>query len=262
MLARGTYLQPSQSDLNSGKASCAADELTPTPTSSCDVPGSVMYLYNDPTVPLYNFSNFNVRSYSDYVPTKSDPWQFISPPDISGNNLITNYLIIYTSIDKPYYTYTITIPVGICVFGTSQLPNRPANIKMQIRNASLKTYYNESLIETYSSPTFDTSMSIIFDVSNSVPGAFNANYFVGNMQFSGIKLYTSPTFVYSFSVATSIVKTVSNDVNYTDNSYFGTAGLKYGPIVNMTANTNSKNGPINLSYSSGIGNAGSFITGV
>ena len=260
MLARGSYVQPNQSTLLSGNIGCSADQMIPTPTSASGVPGKVVYLYNDETVPLYNFSNFNVRPYSDYVPTDSTPWQFISLPDVSGNNSTTNYLIIYNSIDQDYYTYTLTIPVGIFVYGTSRLANRPGKLTMQINSASLSAYYNQNLYGTYSNPAFDTSMSLIFDVSNSIPGPFNASYFVGNMTFSGVRLYTSPSFVYSFGLAVNIGITVANDATYNTASYFGSTGLKYGPVVNMSANKNLKNGQINVLYASGTANAGSFIT--
>jgi hypothetical protein len=67
--------------------------------------------------------------------------------------------------------------------------------------------------------------------------------------------------VYSFSVAVNFGITVANDATYNTTSYFGSAGLKYGPILNMSANKNVKNGQINVLYASGTTNAGSFITG-
>ena len=267
MLARGSYVQPNQSTLLLGNIGCSDDKMTPTPTSASDVPGKVGYLYNDETVPLYNFASFNVRPYSDYVPTDSNPWQFISQPDVSFNNTttesITNYLIMYNSINEDFYTYKITIPVGIFVYGTSKIANLPGKITLRINSASLRSYYNQTIYGTYSSPVFDTSMNLVFDVSNSTPGQFNATYFAGNMTFSGVRLYATPGFVYSFAVVVNIGITVANDVNYNTASYFGTDGLKYGHVINMSANTNSKNGKINvLSYSSGTANLGSFITRV
>ena len=237
--------------------------MMPRPTSSSDVPGPIVYLYNDETVPLYNFSSFNIRNYSDNVDNDYTPWQFISPPDISGNNETTNYLILYNSINQTSYTYTITVPLGIYVYGTSKLANLPGKMTLQIKNASVSAYYNNKLYGTYSSPAFDTSMSLVFDVSNATPGSFNASYFAGNATFSGVQLYTSPSFVYSFSTNVVIDLTVANDPNYNTASYFGTAGLKYGPVINMSINTNSTNGQINVSYASGTMNVGgSFITGI
>lgn len=38
-----------------GETTCPNDDLIPTPTSSSDIPGPIIYLINDETVPLYNY---------------------------------------------------------------------------------------------------------------------------------------------------------------------------------------------------------------
>jgi len=243
MLARGSYVQPQQSVLERGNISCAEDNMIMTPTSSCDVPGPVMYLYNDETVPLYNFSSFNTRSYSDYAAPDVTPWQFVSIPNLSiqaGVQETSHYLMLYNSVSQPTYTYTVTVPVGISVSGTSYA-NSNARITASVSSATLRSYYNDNLYGTYSNPAFDSSMTHVFDVSNVRPGPFSANSFVGSMTFSGVQLYTSPTFVYSFTTQVGL------SVNWTGNGNIGIGSTGLRAIVNMT---------------SGTTNRGSFLTGV
>ena len=263
MLAKGTYVQPQQSILSSGNVVCPADEMIMTPTSASGVPGPVKYLYNDETVPLYNFASFNLRSYPDYVATDATPWQFVSQPDVSvmdGDEMLSHYLILYNSVAQPEYTYTITIPVGLSVSGTSKSANLKEELTLEVLSATLRSYYNKNLYGTYSNPTFDSTMSLVFDVESSKPGPFRANYFVGNMTFSGVRLYTSPTFVYSFM--TEINLSLSSTGNtYDSNIYFGQAGLAYRATVNMsTTNPTASDGPINVLHSSGTTNNGSLLT--
>ena len=260
MLARGSYVQPPQSALLSNNAVC---QPLPTPTTACDVPGPVTYLYEEPDVPLYNLTGFNVRSYPDYVPENKENWQFISPLDVSLNPAaaaITNYLVIYQSIDKPSYTYTLSTPITIFLSGTS-INTGPTRFTLQISSATLSVYYNQTEYKTYTSPTFDTSMSVVFDVSNSTTGPFSAKQFVGNMSFFGIQLYTSPTFVYSFSTKINMTLSLNTNV-YSSDFYFGTGGLKYGAIANSSTTSTTTTGPIHILSSSDKPNLGAFITGV
>jgi hypothetical protein len=195
LLSRGSYVQPNQQVLSRGAQDCPADDAIPTPTTASDVPGPVMYLYNDETVPLYNYSSFGLRAYPDYVPTNSDNWQLVSPPDVALNYDAppeTNYLVIYNTVDKPaFYTYKITIPIGILVSGTSTATSGP--ITATITNVRLTAYYNDSLYATYN---YDPDMVGGFSITGT--GVFSAKRFLGNAVFPNVRLYASPTFIYSF----------------------------------------------------------------
>lgn len=46
--------------LNNIDISCPNDALIETPTSSSDIPGPIIYLIDDESVPLYNYKNTNV----------------------------------------------------------------------------------------------------------------------------------------------------------------------------------------------------------
>ena len=49
--------------INNSNPQCPNDDLIPTPSSSSDIPGPIIQLVDDETVPLYNY-NKNVDAYS------------------------------------------------------------------------------------------------------------------------------------------------------------------------------------------------------
>jgi len=203
LLVRGAIKSPSQIILNGGVLDCSSDNYIPTPTSSCNVPGPMMYLQEDPNVPLYNYSNFNVRSYPDYIPTNTDYWNFVSLPDAAiytkqqqQTSTPAYYLIIHNAINEPQYIYNLRVPVGIAFSGDASTNdvNKPAQVKMT--SATLNVYYNQNLarqlIITDSLPSFA--------VTPTSRGKFSASELWGTLYFTGLQLYTAPTYVYSFSL--------------------------------------------------------------
>ena len=226
LLVKGNYQSPSQQTLNQQNADCAADQLIPTPTSSCDVPGPVQYLYDDESVPLYNFSVFNTRTYPDYVPTNNDPWQFVV---LSNTTIYTNqsqnvyYLIINKLINQPQYTYSITTPIGLILSGSVppfyvRPPDFSGNVVIRLQSASLGIYYNNSLVKTVSASTVaNYSMTVnIPPNTGTTAKSFSATQFVGNLFFNRFQLFTSPTYVYTFvlSVIVTITPSDTGLINY------------------------------------------------
>jgi hypothetical protein len=210
LLARGGIPSPPQSNMSYSLTDCLVDKTLPTPTSSCDVPGPVMYLYADESVPLYNFSDFNTRTYPEFVPTNSDPWQFISIPDVLVyDNRTSNiyYLIINNNIDNPSYSYNITTPIGISISG--KVPNNytppsdfSGNLEIVLTDASLVIYYSENVVKTIApvNLTSDYGMRLSIPYNDPSGGDFNAIRFIGNLHFNNIQLYTAPTYVYKFAL--------------------------------------------------------------
>lgn len=193
--------------MESNKVTCPADDLVLSPTTSSDVPGPVIYLYEDKSVPLYNYSDFNARSYSDYVATNLNPWQFVVLSDILVvNNGTSNvyYLIINSAIDQPYYTYNITMPVGLSIAGIAP-PNFSGNISAQINSISLSVYYNDGLVNRYDLSNSDLSGFSNMVTINSSGSPFSATQFIGNLGFNNIKLYTVSTYVYTFVLTANVV---------------------------------------------------------
>ena len=259
LLVKGGIPSPSQRVIDSRNVNCAADELIPTPTSSCDVPGPVQYLYNDESIPLYNFSVFNTRTYPDYVPTNVDPWQFVV---LSNTVIYTNqrqnvyYLIINKLINRPQYTYSIKTPIGLIVSGSVppsyvRPPDFSGNLVINLQSASLAVYYNNALVKTVpASSVANYNMTVNVPLN---PGptskSFSATQFVGNLNFNNLQLYTSPTYVYTF--------VLSVNVNITPSS---TGLINYiGASANITSDANVSQGCVVVSHTGSV-NSGASIS--
>lgn len=232
LLMRGGLQTPSQLSLsNRGNSDCDSDQTLPTPTTSCGVPGPVIYLQYDAAVPLYNFSNFNVRSYPDYVPDTASPLQFVAKPDVIMDTdtalLIPTplyYLIIHSGVDQLQRTFNLTAPIGLSFSGVIPPDKISAylnsTISIKVTSAILNVYCNSILVNTH-----DKLSSGLPDISfKLVNPIFNARQFFGTLQFNGFSLYTSNNNAYSFSISINTDITSSNAnatefINYTSFSW-------------------------------------------
>lgn len=205
-LARRRYPPSSQTNCNP----------MPMPTSASNVPGPVTYLYSDETVPLYNYSDFNARTYPDYVPTNLDPWQFVTLDNVliydnGARNVY--YLIIRNSINQPQSNYKIITPIGLSVAGAVPSSSTSAiNAFIQLKTVSLSVYYNDNLVKAFNASTianFDISLNLPSNTSSSVAAPFSTTNFIGNLVFENVLLYTSPTYVYTFALTVDFTLTTT-----------------------------------------------------
>ena len=258
LLVKGGIPSPSQKMMNNQDANCAADKLIPTPTSSCDVPGPVQYLYDDKTVPLYKFSVFNTRTYPNYVPTNMDPWQFVV---LSNTVIYTNqrqnvyYLIINKLINRPQYTYSIKTPIGLIVSGSVppsyvRPPDFSGNFVINLQSASLAVYYNNALVKTVpASSVANYNMTVNVPLNpGSTSKSFSATQFVGNLNFNNLQLYTSPTYVYTFVLRVNVSITPSSTglINY------------IGTSANITSDANVSQGCVVVSHTGSVNSGASL----
>jgi len=248
LLARGSLQTPSQASIQSGSVNCTADRTRPTPTSSSGVPGPIMYLYEDDSVPLYNYSGFNTRTYPEAVPTDNVMWKIVGLSDVALTNKTQGnlfYLIISNYVELPKYVFDISVPVGISISGTRNPGVFAANITASIQSMTTTIYYNNSIVTTIQNPEIgnDTGLNIVFDVSNSSPGQFNVTQYLGTLSSSEIQLFTSPIYVYSFLASFSFGLYSDSmaypNINDLVQEYFGSSGLSVKIIANMSPNTNS-----------------------
>jgi len=198
MLVNGRLQSPSQKVLNSRVVDCPADNFIPTPTSSCNVPGKVQYLYEDPSVPLYNYSDYNTRVYPDYIPNDLSQWQFVVLANVLGytnQDATIYYLIINNAIDQPFYTYSVVVPIGISIAGNNS--DLSGNLTGSIINATLSVYFNNNLVKSITQSNL-TNYNVAINIPKTPSNPFSVNQFVGVLNFNNIKLYTAPTYVYTF----------------------------------------------------------------
>ena len=88
--------------------SCPADELIPTSTTRCDVPGPPEYLYYDPTVPLYQYAT-QERAFAT-EPAPPYVWRPITQNVVETVTASTYDMYID---DATRTSYTVSCPVGV-----------------------------------------------------------------------------------------------------------------------------------------------------
>lgn len=256
LLVRGAIPSPKPNN-NNTDIDCSADKLIPRPTTSSGVPGPITYLYEDDTVPLYNYSDFNTRSYPDYVPNNLDPWQFIVLRNVlsyNNNDATAYYLIINSYIDNSQYNYTVTTPIGITVGGV--IPARSVfsgNIFISLQQVSLKVYYNGGLAGTFQAASVANFNMTIRIPSNPTDTSvsFSATQFIGNVTFPNMILLTESNYVYTIDVNAGVNISPDNTGLFTSK----------GTITNITSNQNMVQGCTMVSHT-GIMNPGASIVSV
>jgi hypothetical protein len=210
----------------------------PIPTSSSGVPGPIMNLHLDDTVPLVYY-NKNVDAYGIINPSNNDPWTTVTKNDIffsdRVNNLFMN-LLINNSINNYAYTFTIKTPISVYfkatlnydVSGSVYLPNN----SISIQDILAVTFFNGKSITYQKTPEFsiEYNQPILFDIS------FNKTYVNSVTYNNGVAInnsYYNDTIVGRFYLGTL---TVSNLYLLTAGSYIYDINLNFS----MTAEMNSQ----------------------
>jgi hypothetical protein len=193
--------------------SCPSDNLILTPLSSCNVPpdGRTYYLYDDETVPLYNYVNpILTRSYGIINPPEStEPFTVIPIYNVVCKNYISTpfmSLLFLNAVDSNEYYADITVPLAIKISGNLINGNymNLSNLSVNISDVSLNIYYNSEYVPQKNSfqYVFDNSM-ILFDLSiNAIEtgNAFSNTTYIGNLNINNVFLYYSPGYVYSMEL--------------------------------------------------------------
>jgi hypothetical protein len=244
---------------------CPNDELIPTPTSSCGVPGPIMYLIDDESVPLYNYATRDqVFNLVDAVNVPS-----FSITDLSNQILYySSTTPIYTTISSIYFrgiinkmkTINLNIPIGISLQGNvitgsineNSLPTS-ANV-IDIKNISfdVDVFYENIMIDTTptitmnnkllsSSQTFDLS----FSVTNLTSGnLFNSTNYIGNMNIQNLSVYVGSGSIFDIKlIIKSYNPSVSNLVNLNDLYFIGnytTIDTSNNCIINANSISNTR----------------------
>jgi hypothetical protein len=184
---------------------CSEDNLIPTPTSSCDVPGPIINLYLDPSVPLYNYVS-NVDAYGIINPPIKTGWTINAVNDVQcPNNMDTNIttLCIRNELDQTSYTYTIQTPIAIYINGTT---TGSTSSKVTLASITPIIYFSGSQVQNInplcklngqliSNTIVDVSLNHT-SLNNATPYAYSAIVYIGTLTISNITLQTEPGYVY------------------------------------------------------------------
>ena len=214
---RRTYSQQDITNTTNNLLDCSSNETILTPTSSSGVPGPIMYLYNDPTVPLYNY--VVNRSYSILDDNNTQPWNINPYNDIecgNGDQTLVTLLGIRKYIQNDYTTFNLTTSVGIYVVGTVDSAGNSTDVTLSISNIGCAIYYNDTVAATPSVLTSELTelTDLTVDLSTSATGAFSASLFVGNITTEDFTLYTKPNMVYDIKLTFTLSYSSDSDESY------------------------------------------------
>jgi hypothetical protein len=207
---------------------CPNDNLIPTPTSSCDVPGPVMYLIDDENVPLYNYVNPTItRSYAIMSQDNTDAWSISKSNDImytdNSYNTLCSIYIRYL-INQPYTVFNINTPIGLNITG-NVIDSSGQNINIQISGVKIYVFYNNTIVTSsdtsiknsygISSPTITNNTINMTMNTYGKRGRFQATQYMGNIGINNLTLYTTPGYIYDIKLVFNLTITpLSYTVTY------------------------------------------------
>jgi len=177
------------------------------PTSSSDVPGPVVYLYNDSTVPLYNY--IVSRTYAVEVPNPDNYWKtfFFSDVELaSGDTGTVASININQNIDKSTYTYSLRIPIAIHVEGTAT--GSSSSITAWISSSTLQIYCNGTLLSEKTQTDSSTTLSMTATFSAATD--YSITKYIGSIQFTDIELEVSSIYVFDFKWTPTLSTTATS----------------------------------------------------
>jgi len=182
-------------------STCASDMYLPSLSSSCDVPGPVVVLQYDPTVPLYNYAQ-NIASLGFINTTDTRQWSDSTKTDIvSYNNMDTVLLnLAITNIDASQTTFSIDSPIGIYVDG-----NATGSGTVTLDSIDVSVYYNDRLFTSPIGPVITTldelkSKVVGYTITGSGVKQFSGVKYIGNLRIANLTLPTVNGYVYQIRV--------------------------------------------------------------
>jgi hypothetical protein len=238
---------------------CPQNRSKPTLSTACNVPGEPIYLYEDDSVPLYNYSmntnsfaiqneitspNWYIESYNDVISSITIPYSNINNQPQLLQQYTNPSTIASLYIVSPTYSVTsfsMTIPIGFYLAGdiSGNFSGTKYNpMFMDLSGITLTVLNNNNPITFSSLPTYSYYFSpSIFDIS--INSIMNSNFYIGQyigaITISNIILPTVPGNVYDFQLSYTL------DLYNIPNSQNSILDIVSGYISNITSNTINKN---------------------
>ena len=227
-----------------------------TPTSSSGVPGPIVNLNYDDSIPLYNYS-MNVDAYSGDQPDINIGWTVYPLDDkLCANETGTNIgsLYIRNNLDQYSYTYNISTPIAIYIKGTN-INDIRANQTVQVKLDSIVasvTYNNIPVTLPNGGPICKINDTLItnqfvMDLSLSSATAdeytYSAYLYIGILNISNITLNTETGYIYDFLLNCNLTLTTTPssipNLTHTYGIVSNLTNLTQQTIMNNAINYNS-----------------------
>ncbi len=196
---------------------CADDHKIAVKTSSSDVPGPIITLQEDKSIPLYNYKT---NTFASAISTSEENTEFlfIVLPNVScssGLNNTTNISSILIK-DTTKTNFSIVTPILFKLEGVN-IPIDASNseISINVNNIDSKVFYGSSVISNdTSTPTIENAdFKVKLSTSATTPFNFSAQRYVGYLTISNITLNPSPGFSYNIGISYNVSTTLTLSEN-------------------------------------------------
>tara|TARA_B100001093_G_scaffold520444_1_gene615995 strand:- start:5888 stop:6937 length:1050 start_codon:yes stop_codon:yes gene_type:complete len=196
-------------------ANCLSNESISMPTTSSDVPGPVISLQLDNSIPLYNYeSNRNVYSLTNE--TENFNWNYFA--DFNINTPIDTFTKLYSLTigqENPNTTnFNFNFPLGINIEGDLSNNN---TCDVSLNSFDLKVFFNNSEVSTTFTNNFsDLSGNLSFTIPSitSEQSKFQIAQYLFNINIENLNLPTEYGFVYEikckFGISIQFANTPTN----------------------------------------------------
>lgn len=203
-----------------------------TPTSSSNVPGPIMNLYYDPSVPLYNYAT-NTDAYAINNSPISGGWSSYIIENsqcvaLTRTNIFNLY--IQPDIKNKSYVFDFQLPFAIYINGSNlsqyDYVDNPFDISLNIASAAASVYYSGDPIPTIN-PICDINgkgvgASIkLASSGSSYADSYSAIIYSGVLTISNLHLYTESGYVYNINLLFDINYDVNSSNHVISNSSVG-----------------------------------------
>jgi len=192
---------------------CPYDELIPTPTSACNVPGPIITLQYDPTVPLYKYG-YQPERYNLVNPLKDVPYTIYENNDVpfyQNTADVVCYLLFKNPTESAYEFY-LQMPVAINFNGyknTASSNKKVSFINIVLYSGTLETTYGNKPVNVYNVNISNVN-SILLSVEDSI-GYFEVSRYIGLVNVSNIILRAQPQDIYEFNITFNIKYTLLDE---------------------------------------------------
>jgi len=192
------------------------------PTSSSDVPGKIIQLVENDSIPLYNYKDGSKQFNYQNIPFDNFKRIFDSFPFYNISSLNGEFVnimdIIILNPDNNQFSFNFSIP--ICIQFEADFEAYPSNntgitsVQLATFSSILDVYYSDSLISTntieyrstpeLSSDIVSSTLSLSLDLVNSATGKIKISQYVGNIILNNVTIQTVTQYVYTILLKTNI----------------------------------------------------------
>lgn len=227
-----------------GKVYCEDNYTFEMPSSSSDVPGEVIMLYKDSSVPVSRYRNDHFVKFTNVpYPTYKFRWDIRPDTNISIPNKEKKKVssLSFGENSGPEYSFQSILPICLTINGN--LNNNTYNIDVlsmhiYVKSATLYIYYNDTVLSKIAVNVSDLETMTI-SLLNSNNTSFNASKFIGTFNISPINLSVLPYYFLTMKLEVESSYSTYDEYNnvITNNSNDSVYNVSSNIVANITSDT-------------------------